>query len=530
MRMGLLCAFVIILGVCPAAGAQSSPVQFSIQPQMFPAGQSVNAIGCFSNASLANLNLSTGNSFTFTIDGSIGTVVSAGGIAVNGSGLSASNFTVSIGPVSNEVAITYKGSARPFQYGTTICAQVTLAASISATSSRVSLGGQFITTVNGEAFFVTVSVVSFPIGVPGPAGLQGLPGPQGLPGAQGTQGSPGAQGVQGPPGPTGPAGAAGAPGSTGAPGPQGPTGPAGASLNPLQIALRRWYPANVGTTISTTAPPSVLAFDGTNVWVAEADPTVGTRLVEIRTTDGLVLNQFTFDEILGTPGPPYAMEYDGSSLWITTTAGNSICSIVRISLTLDSSFGVGFGTCDPSPLPSHSIVFDGSRVWFGFGTTLRQLLVSNPETPFAKNLGATIKGLAFDGTNLWASVPPNVLQINPANTSTLATIPVTGTVTLAFDGTNVWSANGLSNSVTKILASTGTVAGTYAIGGSADDLVFDGEFIWVASITGNSVTKLNPSDGTIVGTFAAGTAPKSILFDGAHIWVGNSGSSSLSKM
>jgi hypothetical protein len=110
-----------------------------------------------------------------------------------------------------------------------------------------------------------------PQGPAGPTGPTGPQGPTGMTGAQGSQGPPGPQGAAGPVGPAGPQGPKGDPGaagSTGAQGPQGtqgpqgvagPAGPTGASgpagpsgpqgvggvgLNPLRLAIHRWYGAN----------------------------------------------------------------------------------------------------------------------------------------------------------------------------------------------------------------------------------------------------------------------------------------------
>lgn len=61
---------------------------------------------------------------------------------------------------------------------------------------------------------------------------------------------------------------------------------------------------------------------------------------------------------------------------------------------------------------------------------------------------------------------------------------------VAFDGTNIWVANDLSNSVTKLLASTGAVVGTYSVGGIPRGVAFDGANIWVANSASNNVTKI----------------------------------------
>jgi DNA-binding beta-propeller fold protein YncE len=44
--------------------------------------------------------------------------------------------------------------------------------------------------------------------------------------------------------------------------------------------------------------------------------------------------------------------------------------------------------------------------------------------------------------------------------------------------------------VTKVLASTGAVVGTYAVGSEPYGVAFDGTNIWVANSGSNSVTKI----------------------------------------
>jgi DNA-binding beta-propeller fold protein YncE len=60
---------------------------------------------------------------------------------------------------------------------------------------------------------------------------------------------------------------------------------------------------------------------------------------------------------------------------------------------------------------------------------------------------------------------------------------------MAFDGANVWVANSGSNSVTKLLASTGAVLGTFTVG-SPNYVAFDGANIWVTNAFGPGVSKL----------------------------------------
>ncbi len=62
---------------------------------------------------------------------------------------------------------------------------------------------------------------------------------------------------------------------------------------------------------------------------------------------------------------------------------------------------------------------------------------------------------------------------------------------MAFDGTDIWVANGVSNTVTKLLASTGAVIGAYSVGGvNLQALAFDGSNIWVVGTGSNTVSRL----------------------------------------
>ena len=103
---------------------------------------------------------------------------------------------------------------------------------------------------------------------------------------------------------------------------------------------------------------------------------------------------------------------------------------------------------------------------------------------------------------------------------------------ILFDGTNIWVTDAGSNSVTKLLASTGAIVGTYPAGPGPAGIAFDGTNIWVTNYggnTGNTVTELRASTGATVGTYPVGKGPYGIAFDGTNIWVAN-GDSTVTKI
>jgi DNA-binding beta-propeller fold protein YncE len=60
-----------------------------------------------------------------------------------------------------------------------------------------------------------------------------------------------------------------------------------------------------------------------------------------------------------------------------------------------------------------------------------------------------------------------------------------------FDGTNKWVTNFFGNTVTELVASTGAVVGTCAVGSGPVGIVFDGVNIWVANTNSNNVSNWN---------------------------------------
>jgi len=72
--------------------------------------------------------------------------------------------------------------------------------------------------------------------------------------------------------------------------------------------------------------------------------------------------------------------------------------------------------------------------------------------------------------------------------------------------------------------------GTYGVGNKPHGIAFDGENIWVANSQGASVTKLLASDGTLLDTIPAGIQPHHVVFDGRSIWVTNSNQNTISRL
>src|SRR3979490_2578605 len=97
----------------------------------------------------------------------------------------------------------------------------------------------------------------------------------------------------------------------------------------------------------------------------------------------------------------------------------------------------------------------------------------------------------------WRAAGAGVTKLLASTGAVVGSYPVGPSYGLAFDGTNIW-VTGTSTTVTNLLASTGTVVGTYSVGNQLSGVAFDGTNIWVTDSGGLVVTKLLASTGTVV--------------------------------
>jgi hypothetical protein len=291
-------------------------------------------------------------------------------------------------------------------------------------------------------------------------------------------------------------------------------GPIGASLNPLQIAILRWYPAlGTGQTIAVGSEPNALAFDGANIWVANH-------------IDGTVQKIPVATGVPGSPIPlalgsaPFALAFDGANIWVANNAVNSVQKIPVATGVPGSPIAVG-----SSPV---ALAFDGANIWVANqgDATVQSIPVATgvPGSPIA--VGANPYGLAFDGANIWvANRSGNTVQSIPVATGVPGS-PIavgSGPWGLAFDGANMWVANSNASSVQKIPVATGVPGSPITVGFGPRSLAFDGANIWVANGggLGNTVQKIPVATGVPGSPIAVGSFPVALAFDGANIWVAN---------
>ncbi len=145
------------------------------------------------------------------------------------------------------------------------------------------------------------------------------------------------------------------------------------------------------------------------------------------------------------------------------------------------------------------------------------------------SVGIAPYGIVYDGENIWITnySKNNITKLRASDGSLAGTYAVADPWAIAFDGANIWVTNYGSDTVTKLDASDGSLVGTYLVGVTPNSITFDGTNIWVTNAS--TVTKLRASDGSLVGTYAVAN-PWGIAFDGANIWVTNHDSKTVTKL
>jgi len=85
------------------------------------------------------------------------------------------------------------------------------------------------------------------------------------------------------------------------------TGVTTSTQNPLQIAILRWYDANLTTRFIVGFKPFGVTFAGATIWVTNKGSNTVTKL---QTNDGGLLGTF------GVGAGPQGLAFDGANIWV----------------------------------------------------------------------------------------------------------------------------------------------------------------------------------------------------------------------
>lgn len=292
-----------------------------------------------------------------------------------------------------------------------------------------------------------------------------------------------------------------------------------------------WNPQNAGVLGLTTVGllPDHLESDGTDIWVANHFDASVSR---VRASDGALLQTWTAASsarrplvamgrilVLGqtTPGKIYLINPTAAPGPVTTVASN----------------------LGNNP---RGFAFDGEQIFTaneGGGTGSVSIVVPGPAIPWAVTTvtaGFTTPFAAiYDGARTWVTDDSSnkLFRISKSGTI-LQTVTVGATPgSPGFDGANIWVPNSLSNTISVVRATTGSVLQTLTGNGLnfPEEAAFDGERVLVTNEGGNSVSLWKAVDLTPLSSYLTGpgTSPRGACSDGINFWITLTGTNQIAR-
>jgi DNA-binding beta-propeller fold protein YncE len=288
------------------------------------------------------------------------------------------------------------------------------------------------------------------------------------------------------------------------------------------IAEKTWIPQNANSMGLTAvgSSPQLVEFDGTDLWVANAN---SASVMRIGSSDGRLLDTWS--------GATSAVSMVNAMGRVFITGATSPGSLYLI----DPTQPAGAVTTVTSALGNNplGVAFDGSRIWTANEGSV-SIVSLNPTTITTVSTGfGSLRGILYDGANMWVTdnTAGALLKLN-ADGSIAQSVSVGSSPRHAvFDGTNIWVPNRSSNSLTVVRAkdaqgsplASAFVLATLTGNGLNEPLTtaFDGETILVTNINAHTVSLWKAADLTPLGTFSTGanTQPLGACSDGLNFWV-----------
>lgn len=316
-------------------------------------------------------------------------------------------------------------------------------------------------------------------------------------------------------------------------GPVGPTGPAGG----LPVVLGG---SSYGFSLQnepTYATSGIIAA-GNDIWVSGTvqQPQGTNSVTEISAITGSVVRVLSG----GNYGfnVPEGLAFDGTNIWVANWNGNSVTE-------LNESTGAWVKTLSDSSYDfstPFSLAFDGKNIWVANNHSVTVLNAASGA--LVENLSASVYGfsgvskLLYAHHDIWATnlSGNSITEIAASNGGVLRVVSlpqIQSPEGLAFDGTNLWISSAGNNAVVEVNASTGNLVGSFTNGiSSPRSIVYDGKDIWVVNEVG-SLTELSDSGGTWLRSVSDAqfgfTAPMGATFDGTNLWVANTASDTVTS-
>jgi class 3 adenylate cyclase/streptogramin lyase len=264
--------------------------------------------------------------------------------------------------------------------------------------------------------------------------------------------------------------------------------------------------------------PDDIAFDGTNLWIANVGNHTLTRL----NPDSLQT------QVIGTPSAPTGLAVADGRVWVTY---GFISDQMRGVGVLDTADAV-LGSADVAvPSGSYAIAAGDGAVWIADSlgsSVVRHELASGTTSSIALPAGSGPTSLDIGGGSLWvvAGRQPSVFRISTAKPGEPVERFSTGediatAISVAPNGT-AWIAIRDADTVLA-LSSSGTPLLDVSVRDRCDaptSIEATADAIWVSCSASSNLVRLDPTDGSIAGSMMVVGDPGPMAADGSGaIWV-----------
>jgi hypothetical protein len=198
--------------------------------------------------------------------------------------------------------------------------------------------------------------------------------------------------------------------------------------------------ASSAIALPSGSQPEGIAFDGTNIWVANCDSTtlygsvvkidVQTKSIATTYPIGTSSAYACLDGIVYGAGYLWATDFVWGRVWRIDPSNGSKLNIANLT-------------------HANGIAFDGTNIWVADETSssagqVVKILAASPYTQTPFTLGTGTRGVTYDGESVWVAwggtASPHISRIrvsDGAKTDFTSPVAIRG---VAFDGTHVWGA------------------------------------------------------------------------------------------
>ncbi|MEA3245691.1 MAG: hypothetical protein U9Q74_05990 [Gemmatimonadota bacterium] len=134
--------------------------------------------------------------------------------------------------------------------------------------------------------------------------------------------------------------------------------------------------------------------------------------------------------------------------------------------------------------------------------------------------GASVAGVSYDGTRVWAATGDQLLAIDPASGEIGRTLQCMADAGTAFDGRHLWQI--AQTRIDKIDPDTGKVLASIPAPGNGTDsgLTWAEGSLWVGNYRGRRIHEIDPQTGAIRRTIEANRFVTGVTWVDGDLWHG----------